>query len=62
MENQTHLKINIFDEKTMKRMNQDFKTIQDRYRSRNFYQPSKNWGSSYTTKKSGSHRGKSNEY
>ena len=29
----------LFDEKTMKRMNQDLKTIQDRYRSRKFYQP-----------------------
>ena len=28
----------LFDEKTMKRMNQDLKTIQDRYRSRKFYQ------------------------
>ena len=52
----------LFDEKTMKRMNQDLKNIQDRYRSRNFYQLSKNWGGSYTTQKSGSHRGKSNQY
>ena len=52
----------LFDEKTMKRMNQDLKTIQDRYRSRNFYQSSKNWGGSYKTQKSPRHRGKSNQY
>ena len=52
----------LFDEKTMKRMNQDLKTIQDRYRSRNFYQPSKNLGGSYKIQKSRSHRGKSNQY
>ena len=51
----------LFDEKTMKRMNQDLKTIQDIYRSRNFYQPSKNWGGSYKTQKSRSHRGKGNQ-
>ena len=49
----------LFDEKTKKRMNQDLKTIQDRYRSKTFYQSSKNWGGSYKTQKSRSHRGKS---
>ena len=52
----------LFDEKTMKRMNQDLKTIQDRYRSRNSYQPSKNWGNSYKIQKSQSHGGNSNQY
>ena len=52
----------LFDEKTMKRMNQDLKTIQDRYRSRNLYQPSKNWGGSYKAQRSRSHSGKSNQY
>ena len=52
----------LFDEKTMKRRNQDLKTIQDRYKSRNFYQSSKNWGGSYKTQKSPRHRGKSNQY
>ena len=41
----------LFDEKTMKRMNQDLKTIHDRSSSRNFYQHSKNWSSSYKIKK-----------
>ena len=31
----------LFDEKTMKRINQDLKTIQDKYRSRNFTNPQK---------------------
>ena len=52
----------LFDEKTMKRRNQDLKTIQDRYRSRHFYQSSKNWGGSYKTQKNPHHRGKSNQY
>ena len=52
----------LFDEKTMKRINQDLKTIQDKYRSRNFYQPPKNWGGSCKTQKSQSHRGNSNQY
>ena len=52
----------LLDEKTMKRMNQDLKTIHDKLRRRNFYQPSKNWGGSYKTQKSRSHRGKSNQY
>ena len=46
----------------MKRKNQDLKIIQDKYKSRNFYQPSKNWGGSYKTQKNRSHRGKSNQY
>ena len=33
----------LFHEKTMKRMNQDLNTIQDRYKSKNFNQPSENW-------------------
>ena len=52
----------LFHEKTMKRINQDLKTIRDRYKYRNFYQPSKNWGGSYKTQKSRGHRGKSNQY
>ena len=52
----------LLDEKTMKRMNQDLKTIHDKSRRRNFYQPSKNWGGSYKTQKSRSHRGKSKQY
>ena len=52
----------LFHEKTMKRINQDLKTIRDRYKYRNFYQPSKNWGGSYKTQKSRGHRGKSNQH
>ena len=52
----------LLDEKTMKRMNQGLKTIHDKSRSRNIYQPSKNWGGSYKTQKSWSYRGKSNQY
>ena len=32
----------LFDEKTIKRMNQDLKTIHDKSRRRNFFQSSKN--------------------
>ena len=42
----------LFDEKTMKKMNKDLETTHDKYRSKNFYQPSENWGGSYLTQKS----------
>ena len=51
----------LFDDKTTKRMNQDLKTIHDKSRNRNFYQPSENWDS-YKTQKSQSHRSKSIQY
>ena len=52
----------LFDEKTMKKMNNDLETTHDKYRSKNFYQPSENWGGSYLTQKSQSHWSKSNQY
>ena len=53
----------LFDEKTMKRMNQDLKTIHDRSSSRNFYQHSKNSSSFYKIKRIRSqYMGKNNQY
>ena len=54
----------LFDEKTMKRMNKDLKTIHYKSRNRNFFKSSKpgGGGSFYKTQKSWSHRDKSNQY